>query len=262
MEIMGLVYLTLLLLFWRTLGWRPRAIPGLSRNPPLLIGHRGVRGLKAENTLEAFKMAFETGLDGIETDVQRSRDGQLLLFHDFELEGRRIDTLSYEQILRLDPSIPTLKDLLALARAYPGTLLNLELKAEGLKTKGLERDTIKEVFHSGLEARIILSSFHPVSLLRVRLLAPRLRTGLLYSPDMPRFLRAGFLAAWLHVDAIHPHESQVTAELFKRASRRGLMLNTWTVNDPLRIKSLYQMGIDGIIGDDPAVLRQSLEQVD
>jgi glycerophosphoryl diester phosphodiesterase len=249
-----LSYLLLLLLFWRTVFWQPRKLPGIPRKTPLLIGHRGVRGERPENTLEAFQLAFESGLDGIETDVQRTVDGELILFHDFETQGKKINTLEYPHLKSIDPRIPKVSELLDLAKQYPGKVLNLELKSEGLRTDGLERDIIKLVHHYSLEDRVIVSSFNPVSLLRVRLIDPRVRTGLLYSPDMPRFLRTGWLAGWLHVDALHPYFEEITPEMLSRAQKRGLMVNTWTVNDEMRISSLSSWNVDAIIGDSPTQL--------
>jgi glycerophosphoryl diester phosphodiesterase len=249
-----LVYLLLLLLVWRTVFWKPRKLPGVTRQKPLLLGHRGVRGERPENTLPAFQLAFESGLDGLECDLQRTRDGELILFHDFEIQGKKVNTLEYPQLKSIDPRIPKVSELLDLAKQYPGTLLNLELKSESLSTDGLERDTLNLVQRYGLADRVIVSSFNPVSLWRVRLLDPTIRTGLLYSPDLPRFLRTGFLAGWLHVDALHPYFEQVTPEMLRKAHRRGLMVNTWTVNDEMRISSLSSLGVDAMIGDSPRLL--------
>lgn len=237
--------------------WQPRPVPVLTRTRPLLIGHRGVRQIRDENTIIAFRYAFDEGLDGIECDVQRSKDGALVLHHDFELQGKRVSDLTRAEIRLLDPRIPDLHELLELAEEYPGTLINLEIKSDQLRSDGVERDVVRAVRASGLAERVIISSFNPVSLLRLRLLAPELRVALLYAPDMPRLLRQGFLAPWLHVDAIHPHESQVTAELLNKSRKRQLAVNTWTVNEPMRITSLTEQGVNAIMGDNPAILRQA-----
>jgi glycerophosphoryl diester phosphodiesterase len=243
-----------LLVLWRWVLWQPRALSGLTRQLPLVLGHRGVRGARPENTIDAFTLAFESGLDGIECDVQRSRDGQLVLFHDFELHDKQLTKLTYIHLKSLDSSIPKLAELFELAKMYPGTVLNVELKTETLRTDGLEADTLKLIREHGLQDQVIISSFNPMSLLRVRLIDPYIRVGLLYSEDMRWWLRNGQLAGWLHVDAIHPHHSQVNEKLIKRALVRNLMVNTWTVNDPMRISSLCSLGVTAIIGDDPEVL--------
>jgi glycerophosphoryl diester phosphodiesterase len=226
----------------------------VSREFPLLLGHRGVRGARPENTIEAFKLAFESGLDGIECDVQRSKDGELVLFHDFDIQDKLLNTLNFFHIKSIDPQIAKLEDLFELAQQYPGTLLNVEIKSQGLKTDGLERDIITRIRKYALEDRVLISSFNPMSLLRVRFLAPDIRVGLLYYHEMPWYLRNGSLAGWLHVDAIHPYYEQVNENLIKRAKVKNLMVNTWTVNDGMRISSLCSWGITAIIGDDPELL--------
>ncbi|MCA9838637.1 MAG: glycerophosphodiester phosphodiesterase [Trueperaceae bacterium] len=250
---MPLLYLIILLLLWRFAFWKPRTVPGVTRQPPLLIGHRGVRGKKPENTLEAFKLAFDEGLDGIECDVQRTKDGRLVLFHDAKVKEDRLTQMRFHELETSGEPFGTLEELFELAKQYPGTLLNLELKTEALWSR-LEHDTLFAVKEAGLLDRVIFSSFNPLSLLHLRLLSQRARLGLLYSPDMPWYFRHGWLAPWFHVDAIHPHESQVSSELLRRARDKGLAINTWTVNEPMRITSLYEAGVNAIIGDDPAVL--------
>ena len=254
------LFVVILLLLWRYPLWKPRCLPGVDRASPLLLGHRGVRGSRPENTVEAFRHAFQSGLDGIECDVQRTRDGALVLVHDFTVQGKRVTDLSLAELRALAPDVPELTEFFDLAKTYPGTLLNLELKVSGLKTGGLERDTAKAVWTAGLADRTLLSSFNPLSLLKLRVLSPRLRTGLLYAPDLPRLLRSPWLAGWLHSDALHPHESQVTSALVKRAHTRGLMVNTWTVNGDKRITSLLKLGVDAIIGDDPVVLLKAAQK--
>jgi glycerophosphoryl diester phosphodiesterase len=248
------VYLLALLLVWRYVLWQPRGLSGVTRATPLLLGHRGVRGARPENTLAAFELAFASGLDGIECDVQRSKDGELVLYHDFEIYNKPLSTLTYVHIKSIDPQIPKLEDLFELAQRYPGTLLNVEIKSSGLKTEGLERDTIALIRKWSLEDSVLISSFNPMSLLRVRLLAPDIRLGLLYDQDMPWYLRDGMLAGWLHVDAIHPYYEQINEQLIKRSKVKNLMVNTWTVNDGMRISSLCAMGVTAIIGDDPKLL--------
>jgi glycerophosphoryl diester phosphodiesterase len=252
--ILFLVYLSLLLLLWRTVFWNPRKLSGVTRKAPLLLGHRGVRGERPENTLEAFQLAFESGLDGLECDVQRTSDGELILFHDFEIQGKKVNSLKYHHLKSLDARIPKVSELLDLAKHYPGTLLNLELKSETLRTDGLERDTLHLVRQYGLQDRVMISSFNPLSLFRVRLLDPSIRTGLLYSPDMGWWGKDARFAGWLHVDALHPYFETVTPQMLSNAHRRGLAVNTWTVNDEMRISSLCSSGVDAIIGDSPARL--------
>ena len=258
MFILGCIAFILLIAAWGTILWQPRPMPAISSERPLLVGHRGVRKILPENTIPAFKLAFDSGLHGAEFDVLRSKDGKLVLHHDFVLpEGQVIAELSYQEILAIDERIPLLEELFELCKLYPKLLINLEIKSETFLSDGVEREVVKVVRASGLAEQVLISSFNPMSLLRVRLLAPELRTALLFYETLPRHLRHGSLARWLHVDAIHPHIEQVDAEMVNRAKARGLMINTWTVNDPNEVKRVKALGIDAIMADDPEALKQA-----
>jgi glycerophosphoryl diester phosphodiesterase len=252
----------LLLLGWRTLLWSPRPVPGVDRSRPWLIGHRGAIGPEQENTLAAFRHAFESGLDGIECDIQLSRDRQLVLVHDTEIDGLPVRSLTLTELRGLAPQIATLASLFTLAERYPGTPILLELKSDGRRSRGPAAELASAVRRSGLADRVIVSSFDPFLLLHLRLRAPSLRVALvlrlLTLSYLPRGLRSGSLAAgWLHVDALHPQDEQVTPAMLARARRRGLLVSTWTINDPERVAALVAAGVDGIMADDPAELRRA-----
>jgi glycerophosphoryl diester phosphodiesterase len=264
--------LAALLVLWRGLLWRGRPVPGVLRVPPLLIGHRGVRGPLPENGLPAFRMALREGLDGLETDVQRTRDGVLVLFHDGQLDGVPLVDWSYRSLLGRVPDLTTLDELLALVRQHPGVLLNVELKTTlpsersllglaGAAARSVELAlaVARPLLTSGLVERLIVSSFDPLALLALRLRAPSLRTAYLWSdePATARLLRRPWPAGWLHVDALHPRWSRVDAELVAYARRRRLALNVWTVNDAAEVRRLLALGASGIMADDPAALLEA-----
>lgn len=258
------LWLALLSVLWPSL-WRPRQLPVVTPKKTLLLGHRGVRGSLPENTLSAFRAALDAGLDGVETDVQRTRDGVLVLFHDFRLpDGRSVPSLTLTELKTAVPELSTLEDLFLLARGFPGTLLNLELKTAGWRTGGLERAAATAVRCSGLEGWTLVSSFNPVSLVRLRFYAPEVRFALLYSPDGPRWLRsnraAGVFAHLLHPDALHPHFSLVDEALVRWAQRRGLTLNAWTVNDAADVKRLTRLDVNGLMADNPKALKDAFKE--
>ena len=248
--------------------WKPRKVPGAAPKKTLLLGHRGARfgpDAGSENSLGAFRTALDAGLDGVETDLQTTRDGSIVLYHDYELpDGRRVASLTCAELRAADPAIATLPDLFALAHGYPGTLLNLELKTRGWRTGGLERAAAQAVRASGLEERVLVSSFNPLSLARLRLYAPELRAALLTSPDGPRWLRgdraARFWMRALHLDALHPHFSAVDAALVGWARQRRVTLNTWTVNNEAEVKRLTRLNVNGLMADDPAALKNAYEE--
>jgi glycerophosphoryl diester phosphodiesterase len=256
--------LALLLVLWGV-SWRPRTLPGIPPKPTLLLGHRGVRGSLPENTLPAFRAALDASLDGLETDLQRSADAQIVLYHDFTLpDGRALENLTLNALREANSDMPTLEELFALAEAYPRTLLNLELKTVTFGTRGLERETAAAIRRSRLTDRILVSSFNPSALVRLRLHAPEIRTALLYSADGPRWLRsnrsARLLARLLHVDALHPHFTLIDEDLALWARRQGVMLNAWTVNDPLDVKRLTRLNVNGLMADDPEALKDAFKE--
>jgi len=82
---------------------------------PLLLGHRGSPQQARENTLESFRQALEAGLDGLELDLQCTRDGVLAVHHDFELEGHPISSLDWPSLQQQVPWMPRLEQVLELA---------------------------------------------------------------------------------------------------------------------------------------------------
>jgi len=252
--------LVLLVLLWVGPLWRPRPLAGLQRPRPLALGHRGVRHSLPENTLAAFRKALDAGLDGIETDVQRTRDGTLVLFHDFDIAGRRVVDMTAAELRAATPDLATLPELLDLMAEYPGTLVNVELKILALNDRGLVAAAATALRASGLQDRLVVSSFSPVALARLYLLAPELRRAYLWSEEAstPALLRSPWPAGFLHVDAMHPHHRAATPERVEGWRSRGLMVNCWTVNDDSDVQRALRARVDGVMADDPQQLLGSM----
>lgn len=259
----ALLLLVAALAAWRGPLWRPRALPGVVRARPWALGHRGVRGALPENTVAAFEAALAAGLDGLEVDVQRTRDGHLVLVHDFTVGGLRVVDADLAALRAHAPDLPTFDELLAVVRRYPGTLLNVELKSLGWRDRGLSGAVAAALRASGVADRTLVSSFSPIALARLRLRAPELRVGYLWveRPDVPFWLRSDAPAGWLHADAVHPEHPAVTPERVARWHRRGLLVNAWTVNPPEAVDRVRDAGADGIIADDPRALLDALAVV-
>jgi len=235
---------------------------------PLNLAHRGARRVAPENTIPAFLKAIALGADGVELDVQLSRDGEMVVIHNFTLdkttsgsgpvaartlaELRTLDAGAWFGPAWAGTSIPTLAEVFD---ALPAdTSVNIELKDEGVLSRGLERATADFIAARGLYERVVASSFNPLVLSRLRRLDARIPIGLLYSPDMPVGLRHGQLARWLRTDALHPHFTQLRRPQVDAAHALGRAINTWTVNDPEAMRVLIEWGVDGIITDVPDVL--------
>lgn len=222
-------------------------------NRPILLGHRGSPRAHLENTLPGFQAALDAGLDGVELDVRRLKDGTLVVHHDPHLKGgRALPDLTRAE---LPPQVPTLAHVLAWA-ADTGAYVNVELKYEAARPDDRVGRTLDLIRAFGLSRRVIVSSFNPLLLVSAAREAPEIERGLL----IHRTYRAGRLdplplvmhltgAAALH--AIHP---LVDRDLMCLARRRGWRMNAWTVNDPAEARRLVALGVNGLIGDLPDVL--------
>ena len=240
---------------------------------PLNFAHRGASYEAPENTLAAFLLAVELGADGIELDVQLSKDGQLVVIHDFVLEATtdgagpvRKRTLAELKGLdaghRFDPAyagqqIPTLQEVIdAVGHRL---LLNIELKTASLRDDGLAEAVVQAIENNHLRDRTIVSSFNPLALRRVRKLNPGIPIGLLYAPDLPLLLRRPWARHLLELDAIHPHHSLMDDKYVPWAREQGYRVHTWTVDDPVKMKHLVRQGVDIVITNRPDLFRQVLQ---
>lgn len=244
------------------------------KNRVLNLAHRGASHDAPPNTLAAFRLANEYGADGYELDVHLSRDGIPVVIHDFSVDATTngsglVSDLTLEELKRLDAGakfssefagerIPTLEEVFGVIA--PGMTVNVELKTMRVTDNGLEKATIGLVQGCGLEGRVILSSFNPFSLIRVRRYAPNLRIGLLYAPDLPVFLRKAWARVVVRPDALHPDYRMVDARYMRWARARGYDVNVWTVDGPQDMRRLAALGVGAIITNRPDVLRGVLTE--
>jgi glycerophosphoryl diester phosphodiesterase len=239
---------------------------------PLNFAHRGASHEAPENTLAAFLYAIELGADGIEFDIQLSSDGEPVVIHDFSLEATtngsgpvHDKTLAELKALdagrHFDPAfagqrIPTLQEVIdAVGQRL---LLNIELKTATVRDDGLTAAVVHTIEENHLLDRVIISSFNPLALRRVRQLNPWIPMGLLYAPDLPVPLRKPWLRRLIRFDALHPHYAMVNGEYVHWAQKQGYRIHTWTVDDPGDMWQLMRWGVDLIITNRPDLLRQVL----
>lgn len=250
----------------------PSSLPldGFYQGRILNFGHRGASHDAPQNTLAAFELAVQYGADGVELDVYLTRDGHLVVIHD-ELvdkttdgtgpvtamtlaEVRELDAGSYFDPAFAGQRVPTLDEVFAAVGQQ--LLINVELKGMSWRQDGLEAAVAAEIARHDMAERVLISSFNPLRLRRMRRLAPQLPLGLLEMPSMmhwPRRLMAG-----VRYEAHHPYHIAVTRRYLAWARDHRLRVNTWTVNDPARMTTLRDLGVDLIMTDRPDVLRAVL----
>jgi glycerophosphoryl diester phosphodiesterase len=235
---------------------------------PLVVGHRGASALAPENTLEAFRQARADGADGVELDVLACATGEVVVFHDDDLRRlakrpERIGDLSLAAIreipLAIGGRIPTLEEAL---EACDPMLVNVEIKAGGVPVAGLaalvER-VAAVVDRSGAGGRVLVSSFSPLAVRMWKRRTPSVPAGLLFEAEAPLPLRRAWLAPWLRPAALHPEAVLCNPGRVAGWHARGYAVNVWTVDDPARLRALRDMGVDGIITNDPRRARRVLD---
>jgi glycerophosphoryl diester phosphodiesterase len=236
--------------------------------PPLLVGHRGASALEPENSAAAFARAAQDGADGIELDVLCCASGEVVVFHDDDLarlanRPDRIADLTLAELravtLTSGAHIPTLEE--ALEACGPTMLVNIELKTRGYgggPLRPLVDGVSAIVDRTGCAARVLVSSFHPRAVWSWMRRAPSVPAALLFEAGAPLPLRAAWAHRWLHPRALHPEAALCTPPAIRRWHALGYLVNVWTVDEPRVLQALAEMGVDGIITNDPARTRRIL----
>jgi glycerophosphoryl diester phosphodiesterase len=211
---------------------------------PLLLGHRGARGVKSipENTLASFDQALADGCDGFEFDVRLTEDEEAVVCHDPKTAGMDISRAAAKQVSQL----PRLRDVL---QRYRDSFLDIELKV-----KGLERITLDLFLRHKPRGGFVVSSFMPGALKSVRALDATVPLGLICESKTQ-------LRYWseLPVQYVIAHEELVELELVRKIKGAGKKLLVWTVNQPADMLRFAEYGVDGIISDDTGLLCQTLK---
>jgi len=219
-----------------------------SMNRPLLLGHRGVRGLKSipENTFSAFDRALADGCDGFEFDVRRAADGTPVLCHDPRV-GEIV--IAEASVAELGP-MPRLADVLV--RYHERAFLDLELKVVGLEK------IAATLFRENLPRRgFVVSSFLPEALHAVHAEDSSVPLGLICETHTQ-------LRDWrkLPIDYVIPHYGLVDCTLLAGIKDARKKVLVWTVNSTAEMRNWAQMGVDGIISDHTRLLCQTLSGLD
>ncbi|WP_100331513.1 glycerophosphodiester phosphodiesterase [Bacillus xiapuensis] len=229
----------------------------------LIFAHRGYSAAAPENTMLSFQLAEEASADGIELDVQLTRDGCLAVIHDEKLDrttngkGYVKDWL-WEEIRQLHasykfpslvhpPGIPSLQQVFEWMRGN-GLLCNIELKNNRFPYQGMEEKVIRLIRRYRYEERVIISSFNHYSLTKVHRLAPDLETAALYSS---RLYMPWKYAAAIQAKAIHPNVRTVTKKMIASSLASGIHVRPYTINKEKQMKWLIAHQCSGFFTDDP-----------
>jgi glycerophosphoryl diester phosphodiesterase len=240
-------------------------------NQTKIYGHRGSMGTTPENTLLGIRHALDLGVDGIELDVQLTKDGKVVVIHDEKID-RTTDGSGYIKDYNLHElkqfsagikfshlelfdkdvwgkeRIPTLEEVLELIVPYQ-IELNIELKTDIFPYKGIEEKVLSIVNHFDYADKVIYSSFHLPSILKLKKIEPSAKIAWLLDTKVSRpydYVQS------LELEAFHLHKDLILSSGNFDQSSDEYKMRVWTVNDEKEIEQLLTMNnIEAIITDFP-----------
>jgi glycerophosphoryl diester phosphodiesterase len=242
----------------------------LDHDGPLAFAHRGGAGAWPENTMPAFQGAVDLGYRYVETDVHLTADGVLVAFHDDRLDRVTdrtglISELTYDEVAkaRVDgrEPIPLFEELL---RSFPDVRINIDPKSD------VSVDPLAKVLiDAGAVDRVCVGAFSDKRLDRIRALCgpdlctsmgPR-RTARLAAAARPVTRRVGrpkFVEGAAQVPTKARGIQFASRWFVDGAHRQGVHVHVWTIDDPDEMNALLDLGVDGIMTDQPEVLKDVL----
>nr|WP_309101020.1 glycerophosphodiester phosphodiesterase [Fredinandcohnia onubensis] len=230
-----------------------------------IFGHRGSAGTHPENTMISFKEAARVGADGIELDIQMTKDGVIVVIHDETVKRTTngkykgwVKDYTLRQIKKMDVSykfkdkygiceIPTLEEVFDWAKSNQ-LLINVEFKTGLVSYKDIEEKTLKMISDYGLQNRIVLSSFNHYSLVKCRRISSIIDLAILY---MEGLYEPWDYAKRLKTNGIHPYHQTINKEIVEESKLNGIAVRPFTINDEKKMKQLIDFGCSAIITDYP-----------
>jgi glycerophosphoryl diester phosphodiesterase len=240
----------------------------------LNFAHRGASQFAPENTLAAFELAVQQGVDGIELDIRLCRTGEWVVIHDSRVNrttnGRGfVRSKSIDDLRRLDAGssfhsrfvnerIPTLPEVLDWAKGR--VLLNIEIKSLARAQTRAELRLLNLLRRHGVRRQCLISSFNPIVLRRLARLEAGIPTGLLLNVKWFRRSTEKSLIRLMNLQALHISRRLARPRFLQRIRRAGLRIFVWNANHPADLRRLVDYGVDGIITDAPHLLKDILQR--
>ncbi|TFG27788.1 glycerophosphodiester phosphodiesterase [Candidatus Thorarchaeota archaeon] len=254
---------------------------------PLIMAHRGESENAPENTMLALESAVAIGVDVLESDVQITKDDEVVLFHDETLlrttglEGT-IRSHTLDELRQIDFGRTFTSDggttfpfrgkghsIVTLTEAFehfPNIIFNLDIKDT---FQSAPAELARLISQTGRSESVIVASFHDIQIERFRELMPKIPTTA-HPGEVKKFvLNTKFGLPRIKSDDIHyksfavPMKSgplKVTTKKFvRKAHEHNIAVHVWTINDSPTMNSLIDLGVDGIFTDNPRILKEVLQ---
>lgn len=290
--ILGAIAAGLVLVSAYFFGYEPSYRGTLVGRPPrpLIFAHRGFGDHGPDNSLYAVERALQAGMDGVDVDGQLTRDGGLVIFHDLSVDRLtsgvgRVRDKTLEEMLALDlgpkydPAIReayvrTFEDFVRTVKGRG--ILMVELKVPGLAPTGIEQRAVETIRRHGAHQNVVLSSFNPLVLYRLKQLDPEVRTALIFMDtnwnpeliaeikegdrvDLPWAVRQEFIRRALR-KIVRPDllsiNHEVDQTVIDRLIAKGWPVFIWTPNDDQNLRLALSKRPYGVISDQPIRAKQ------
>ena len=228
--------------------------------------HRGGDEEKTENTLEAFQYSSDLGFVFMETDVQSTSDGKVVIFHDSDLKrvaglNKRVSDLTFKEIKEVDlingGTIPSLEETLS---SFPNLRFNIDIKVDSAV-----EETIRIVKNHNALNRVCLAAFSTSRLHRIRYITGSDLCSSMGQAEIVRLLLSSY---GLDLKASPGFCAQVPVSQFgipivtrrfvKKVHDLNKLIHVWTIDETEEMYRLIDLGVDGLMTDKPTVLKEAL----
>ena len=246
-----------------------------------IIAHRGGAAIAPENTIAAIEKALDIGAGMIEIDVRQTKDSVVVVLHDGSIDRTTdgtgdIDDLLFDDLKDVDAGdwftgaykgqrIPTLEQVLDVVDGKARLLI--EVKEGHKKYKGIEERIVQAIHDKGAQSWCIVQSFERDVVTRVKAIDPTLtvlQLLVMKVPGLPILIedsvKIGKLEGYEDIDGIAINHRFINTRRLKKLKEEGLLVYVWTVNSREDMEVMIELGVDGIITDQPIELKKLLEK--
>lgn len=214
-----------------------------------IIAHRGASTLFKENTLTAFKAAYNMGVNAFETDIQFSKDGFLVLTHDYLLNKKPVKNYTLKELKNFD--ICTLEELLQILDKR--SFLNIEIKNDDNIYPGIEEKLALCLKKYGQDKNrnLLISSFYLPSLQKTKKLLPDLKIGRLTKEFNLNEIET------LNPYSVNMSYKKINKKIINICHKKNIKVFIYTVNNLTLFEQLKKDGIDAVFSDNPVLNQPS-----
>lgn len=236
-----------------------------------IFAHRGYSALFAENTMSSFIEAEKANADGLELDVQLTKDGEVVVIHDEKVDRTTtgsgfVKNFTFNDIRKFNANkkgmkkepIPSLSEVLEWMQSNQ-LVCNIELKNNLLPYEGMEEKVIRLVRKYNLMDRVIISSFNHYSIVLCYRTAPEIETAPLFNE---RIYMPWIYAQSIRAKGIHPKLASISDDIIKGSMENGIAVRPYTVNKDADINRLLKINCTALITDDPVKALKMKKQME